>query len=80
MDTKNTEQPDRSPPDGEPTSRRNGETITRLQIGDREFILVGTAHISKDSVEEVREVILKEEPERVCIEIDETAGWGWRWA
>jgi len=72
MDTKNTEQPDRSPPDGEPTSRRNGETITRLQIGDREFILVGTAHISKDSVEEVREVILKEEPERVCIEIDET--------
>jgi pheromone shutdown-related protein TraB len=72
MDTKNTEQPDRSPPDGKPTSRRNGETITRLQVGDREFILVGTAHVSKDSVEEVREVILEEQPERVCIEIDET--------
>jgi pheromone shutdown-related protein TraB len=76
MNTKNTEQSDRSSPNGEPNghpnSQRNGETITRLLVGDREFILVGTAHVSKDSVEEVREVILKEEPERVCIEIDET--------
>jgi len=54
------------------TSRPDSETVTRLRIGDREFILVGTAHVSKESVEEVREIILKEEPERVCVEIDET--------
>ncbi len=48
------------------------ETVTRLSLGDREFILVGTAHVSRRSVEEVREVILAEEPDRVCVEIDET--------
>lgn len=48
------------------------ETVTRLNLGDREFILVGTAHVSSRSVEEVREVILGEEPDRVCVEIDET--------
>jgi len=50
----------------------NHETVTRLSLGDREFILVGTAHVSRRSVEEVREVILAEEPDRVCVEIDET--------
>ncbi len=51
---------------------QNHETVTRLNLGDREFILVGTAHVSSRSVEEVREVILAEEPDRVCVEIDET--------
>ena len=68
MSRNNTGQPDQSSLDSKP----HRETITRLQIGDREFILVGTAHVSKASVEEVRKVILEEEPERVCIEIDET--------
>ncbi|MFQ3620137.1 MAG: TraB/GumN family protein [Spirochaetales bacterium] len=46
------------------------ETITRLQLGDKTVILVGTAHISHKSVEEVEKVITEEKPERVCIEID----------
>ncbi|MCX7787191.1 MAG: TraB/GumN family protein [Spirochaetes bacterium] len=46
------------------------DSITRLQLGDRTFILVGTAHISKQSVEEVERIISEERPERVCIEID----------
>jgi pheromone shutdown-related protein TraB len=50
----------------------NQETVTRLNLGGREFILVGTAHVSSRSVAEVREVILAEEPDRVCVEIDET--------
>ena len=50
----------------------NHENVSRLSLGDREFILVGTAHVSSRSVEEVREVILAEEPDRVCVEIDET--------
>jgi pheromone shutdown-related protein TraB len=36
----------------------------------REFVLVGTAHISRESVDLVREVIEKERPDCVCIELD----------
>ena len=46
------------------------DTITRLHLGDRTFVLVGTAHISRHSVEEVERIISEEKPERVCIEID----------
>ncbi|KKL40786.1 hypothetical protein LCGC14_2367930, partial [marine sediment metagenome] len=35
------------------------ESITRLVLGEREFILLGTAHISRESVEEVKERILE---------------------
>ncbi len=46
------------------------ETLTRLKLGEREIILVGTAHVSRDSVEEVSRVIRSEQPGRVCVEID----------
>ena len=80
MKAENTEQQDHSAPksgspsqsNGRPNNQPSSDTISRLQVGGREFILVGTAHISKASVEEVREVIQREEPDRVCIEIDET--------
>jgi pheromone shutdown-related protein TraB len=42
-----------------------------LSLTDREIILVGTAHISRKSVDLVREVIAKEKPDLVCIELDE---------
>ncbi len=48
------------------------ETQERLFIGGREILLVGTAHVSSESMEEVRKVIREEEPDRVCLEIDET--------
>ncbi len=48
------------------------ETITKVRFGKREFILLGTAHVSKESIEEVRRVIRTELPDRVCIEIDES--------
>lgn len=41
-----------------------------FNTGD-EIFLIGTAHISKNSVEEVKKVIEEEEPDRVCIELDE---------
>jgi len=72
MNIDNTERPEQNSPKATSEGTLDSETVTRLQIGDREFILVGTAHVSQASVEEVREVILKEEPERVCVEIDET--------
>lgn len=36
----------------------------------RQFILVGTAHISKESVQLVRQAIEGEKPEQVCVELD----------
>ncbi len=37
----------------------------------REIVLLGTAHVSRESVEEVRKVIAEEKPDRVCVELDE---------
>ena len=47
------------------------DTINRITIDDREVILIGTAHVSHESVDEVKETIANDNPERVCIEIDE---------
>jgi len=45
--------------------------VHRIVLGDREFILVGTAHVSKESAELVAEVIRREQPDHVCVELDE---------
>jgi pheromone shutdown-related protein TraB len=42
-----------------------------LQLGEREIILIGTAHISQQSADLVRKVIDAERPDYVCIELDE---------
>lgn len=47
------------------------DNIERLQYEDKEIILIPTAHISKKSAEEVKEVIESEEPDSVCVELDE---------
>src|SRR5699024_5084757 len=47
------------------------ENITRLFLNDKEIILIGTAHVSKRSAEQVKEVIEAEQPDTVCIELDE---------
>lgn len=47
------------------------ETITRLQVDGKEIILIGAAHVSKASAAEVKEVIEREKPDAVCIELDE---------
>jgi pheromone shutdown-related protein TraB len=41
-----------------------------LELDGREFILVGTAHISRESAQLVREVIERERPDCVCVELD----------
>lgn len=50
--------------------KNEGDTITRVNIGDREICLIGTAHVSPDSVTEVKSVISTEKPDHVCVEID----------
>jgi pheromone shutdown protein TraB len=46
------------------------DTRTTIRIGDREIILIGTAHVSRGSIDEVREAIRKEMPDQVCVELD----------
>lgn len=48
-----------------------GEDVHRIQYGDKTVLLVGTAHISQSSVDLVREVIKQEQPDCVCLELDE---------
>ena len=43
--------------------------IERVQLEDKEVILVGTAHVSKNSVDEVRTAIEEYSPEVVAIEL-----------
>jgi len=44
--------------------------VRRIEVDGREFILVGTAHVSRESAALVREVIEREQPDAVCIELD----------
>lgn len=48
-----------------------GPDVHILSHADRTIILVGTAHISQESVDLVRLVIDQEEPDRVCLELDD---------
>lgn len=41
-----------------------------LEVDGREILLVGTAHVSRESADLVREVIEKERPDAVCVELD----------
>ncbi len=45
--------------------------IYRIKKDDREFVLIGTAHISQVSKDLVRTTIEAEAPDTVCVELDE---------
>ncbi len=47
------------------------EHITRVPYQDKELILIATAHVSKASAELVKEVIDQEQPDSICVELDE---------
>ncbi len=46
------------------------DQVQFLRIDGRDFILVGTAHVSRGSAELVRDVIEREKPEHVAVELD----------
>jgi pheromone shutdown-related protein TraB len=46
--------------------------VSELVSGDTTYHLVGTAHVSQRSVDEVRAVIAEVQPEVVCVELDRT--------
>jgi len=41
-----------------------------VNYNGREFKLIGTAHVSRESIEEVRNIINEEKPDMVCVELD----------
>ncbi len=45
--------------------------VTRITYEHKELILIGTAHVSKNSAEEVRTLIEQEQPDTVCVELDQ---------
>ena len=49
----------------------HNEDYTRLQVDDKEIILIGTAHISQESVDTVITAIDKNLPDTVCVELDQ---------
>lgn len=47
------------------------QMIERVQVDGKEIVLVGTAHVSAESAKEVEAVIDAEDPDVVCVELDE---------
>jgi pheromone shutdown-related protein TraB len=48
----------------------DGQGVRRIGLSGREFVLVGTAHVSSESVAEVRRIVTEERPDVVCVELD----------
>jgi len=46
------------------------DDVAVVTLGDKTILLVGTAHISQQSTDLVREIIEQERPDAVCIELD----------
>ena len=53
------------------TEKLYSEDVQRVLVDNKEYFIVGTAHISKQSAELVRKVIENEKPDTVCVELDE---------
>ena len=47
------------------------DNIVRLEYRGKEIILVATAHVLKQSADLIRKVIHEEQPDSVCVELDE---------
>ncbi|HNY78731.1 MAG: TraB/GumN family protein [Sedimentisphaerales bacterium] len=45
------------------------ERVAHVRVGDRNIYLVGTAHLSKESVEDVRTTVEAVKPDAICIEL-----------
>ncbi len=43
----------------------------KVKVDGKEVVLVGTSHVSKKSVDEVKEAIELHNPDKVCVELDE---------
>lgn len=66
MDTQDTvHRPDRTEDDREGYQ----ENIVRIRRGEQELILLGTAHVSRQSARDVRDIVEAEEPDTIAVEL-----------
>jgi pheromone shutdown-related protein TraB len=47
------------------------DNIVNLSLAGREIILIGTAHVSRESIAEVGRIIRDSKPDMVCVELDQ---------
>jgi pheromone shutdown-related protein TraB len=59
------------PPESQQVGNVYSKDVEFLRVHNRDIVLVGTAHISAESVALVHEVIQQERPDVVCIELDD---------
>jgi len=45
--------------------------ITTVLLGSKEIKIIGTAHVSRESIDEVKNIITEEKPDIVCVELDQ---------
>ena len=69
-----SETPRQPPDEADPQldSVRLPESVTEVELDGRRLYLVGTAHVSKQSIEDVRITIEMVRPDTVCVELDES--------
>ena len=48
------------------------DTRMSINLKNMEIILIGTAHVSQESINEVNEIIRNEKPDLICVELDQT--------
>ena len=46
------------------------DNILTITLGGKEIKLIGTAHVSRESIDEVKRIICDEKPDMVCVELD----------
>jgi pheromone shutdown-related protein TraB len=47
----------------------NSDMLHHLEYGEKHIIIVGTAHVSRESEQQVKDIIQQEQPDTVCIEL-----------
>ena len=47
------------------------DDVSVIRLADKTILLIGTAHISQESTDLVKQVVEQEKPDTVCIELDE---------
>ena len=48
------------------------DNIITLTLNDKEFKLIGTAHVSRESIDDVKKILSEEKPDIVCVELDQS--------
>lgn len=50
-------------------NQSDNENLTHVKVKDKDVYLLGTAHVSRQSVEDVRAAVLELEPDTICVEL-----------